>query len=157
MDVRRFELVTHWRLDAELVRVWERLCDSDSWPSWWPSVAKVELLRPGRDPDGVGAIRRLHWKTALPYDLVFDVEMIAIEPMRRIEGRAFGELDGVGIWTLHREAGATIIRYDWQVDVTKPWMRRLAPILRPVFAWNHKVVMRRGEAGLAKRLSAAAG
>jgi uncharacterized protein YndB with AHSA1/START domain len=153
MDAKRFELVTHWRLEAELERVWDHLCDSDSWPSWWPSVANVELLRPGREPDGVGAIRRMHWKTALPYDLVFDVEMIAIEPMRRIEGRAIGELDGVGIWTLHSENGVTIVRYDWTVEVAKSWMRLLAPLLRPVFAWNHKVVMRRGEASLARRLN----
>jgi len=109
-------------------------------------------LRPGQDPDGVGAIRRLHWKTALPYDLVFDVELIAIEPMHRIEGRAFGELDGIGVWTLGPEGGGTVVRYDWQVDVTKAWMRLFVPFLRPVFAWNHGVVMRRGEAGLASRL-----
>lgn len=152
MDAKRFELVTHWRLDAELERVWACLCDSDSWPCWWPSVTRVELLRPGQDPDGVGAIRRLHWKTALPYDLVFDVELIAIEPMHRIEGRAFGELDGIGVWTLGPEGGGTVVRYDWQVDVTKAWMRLFVPFLRPVFAWNHGVVMRRGEAGLASRL-----
>jgi hypothetical protein len=152
MDAKRFELVTHWRLDAELEQVWACLCDSDSWPSWWPSVTRIELLRPGQAPDGVGAIRRLHWKTALPYDLIFDVEMIAIDPMRRIEGRAFGELDGVGIWTLRTEGRATIIRYDWQVEVTKTWMRLLAPLLRPIFAWNHGVVMRRGEKGLARWL-----
>lgn len=157
MAPKRFELITHWHLDAEIDRVWERLCDSDSWPHWWPSVTKVELLRPGAGKDGVGAIRRLHWKTALPYDLVFDVEMIAVEPMRRIEGRAFGELDGVGVWTLNAEDGTTIVRYDWTVDVTKAWMRVWAPLLRPVFAWNHRVVMRRGEASLAKLLKAEGG
>ena len=154
MNATRFELITHWRLEAELERVWVQLCDSDSWPSWWSSVARVELLRSGHGADGVGAIRRLHWKTALPYDLVFDVEMIAIEPMGRIEGRAFGELVGTGVWTLRREGGVTIVRYDWTVEVTKSWMRLLAPLLRPVFAWNHGVVMRRGEAGLARLLQA---
>jgi len=153
MSAKRFELVTHWRLEADIERVWECLCDTDSWPSWWPSVVKVELLCPPRAPDGVGAIRRLHWKTALPYDLTFDVETIAIEPMRRIEARASGELEGVGIWTLGQNFGVTTVRYDWKVDVTKAWMRMLAPVLRPVFAWNHGIVMRRGEAGLVKRLS----
>lgn len=157
MPAKRFELVTYWHLDADIERVWECLCDSDSWPSWWPSVTKVELLRPAQAPSGAGAIRRLHWKTALPYDLIIEVETIGIEPMRRIEGRATGELDGTGIWTLRTESGLTIVRYDWTVDVTKAWMRRLAPLLRPVFAWNHGVVMRRGEAGLARRLKADAG
>ena len=157
MPSKRFELVTYWHLAASVERVWQCLYDTDSWPSWWPSVSKVEILRSGREPDGVGAIRRLHWKTALPYDLVFDVEVVEIEPLRRIEGRAVGELEGSGIWTLRPEGGGTIVRYDWNVDVTKYWMRLLAPVLRPIFAWNHGVVMRRGEIGLASRLRAEAG
>jgi hypothetical protein len=32
-------------------------------------------------------------------------------------------------------------------------MRALAPLLRPVFAWNHGTVMRRGEAGLTRLLA----
>lgn len=152
MTAKRFELVTLWQLDAAIERVWDRLIDTESWPSWWPSVTKVELLRPARTASGVGAIRRLHWKTALPYDLVFDVEVTKIEPLARIEARAVGELDGLGIWTLWSERGRTIVRYDWNVDVTRPWMRLLAPLLRPVFAWNHGVVMRRGEAELANIL-----
>ncbi|BGE85502.1 MULTISPECIES: hypothetical protein [Methylosinus] len=42
----------------------------------------------------------------------------------------------------------TVARYDWRVNVSKSWMSALAPILKPVFAWNHGVVMRRGETGL---------
>jgi uncharacterized protein YndB with AHSA1/START domain len=155
MASKRFELVTYWHLGAGVEQVWQHLCETDSWPSWWPSVTAVELLRRGRTPDGVGAIRRLHWKTALPYDLVFDVEVVGIEPLRRIEGRAFGELEGSGTWTLRPEAGGTIVRYDWKVDVTKAWMRTLSPVLRPIFAWNHGIVMRRGAAGLAGILQAA--
>jgi hypothetical protein len=39
------------------------------------------------------------------------------------------------------------------VEVTQPWMRFVAPIARPVFAWNHGVVMRWGHEGLARRLA----
>lgn len=152
----RFELVTHWYLDAPIEKVWERLRDADTWPLWWPSVIRVEPLK-GGGADGIGTIRRLHWKTALPYAVRFDVEVVGIEPLARIEGRARGELEGVGVWTLRRESCGTVARYDWRVEVTKAWMRTLAPILRPVFAWNHAVVMRRGEAGLARLLRADGG
>ena len=47
----------------------------------------------------------------------------------------------------------TVVRYDWSVDVTKPWMVWLAPLLKPVFKWNHDAVMRAGGVGLARRLS----
>ena len=32
------------------------------------------------------------------------------------------------------------------VEVRKPSVRRLTPVLRPVFAWNHRWAMERGEA-----------
>jgi hypothetical protein len=45
----------------------------------------------------------------------------------------------------------THVRYDWIVDTTKRWMILLAPVARPLFAWNHHAVMRRGQEGLAAR------
>jgi hypothetical protein len=150
---RQFELVTQWRLEAPTAAVWERIEDVAAWPRWWPSVRRVETLAPG-DADGIGAIRRLSWQTALPYDLTFDVEVVRVDPHRLIEGRAFGELEGTGAWTFAEAEGVTTATYDWRVDVGKPWMRRFAPLLRPVFAWNHGVVMRRGEAGLTRLLAA---
>ena len=46
------------------------------------------------------------------------------------------------------------IRYDWTVYVTKPWMVVLAPLLRPVFAANHRWAMARGFEGLQRELRA---
>ena len=46
------------------------------------------------------------------------------------------------------------MRYDWIVEVTKPWMRLSAPLLRPVFAWNHGKVMGWGYQGLTRKLAA---
>jgi hypothetical protein len=46
------------------------------------------------------------------------------------------------------------VRYEWIVEVTKPWQRLLAPVLRPVFTWNHNVVMGWGYDGLVKKLAA---
>lgn len=153
MPSSRFHLVTTWHLAAPLEPVWRALTKPDDWPSWWRAVAKVELLVPG-DADGIGAVRRITWRTALPYTLTFTTRTTRIEPMSLIEGRAEGELSGLGRWTLMPKDGATQARYDWMVDVTKPWMRMAAPILRPVFAWNHGAVMRWGEEGLARKLAA---
>jgi len=36
----------------------------------------------------------------------------------------------------------------------EPWMNLLAPIARPLFEWNHNVVMNWGAEGLEKRLGA---
>jgi hypothetical protein len=122
------------------------------WPEWWPYVAKVELLKQG-DADEIGSVRRITWKTALPYSLTFDSELLELERFKRMEGRAFGELEGSGIWTFTEgENGCTHVRYDWQVKTTKWWMNLLAPVARPIFAWNHDKVMEAGYIGLQNRL-----
>ena len=151
MATTQFALVTDWHLAAPLEAVWRLLEATGDWPEWWPAVARVERLREG-DANGVGAVHRLTWKTALPYTLAFDVETVRVEPMSEIEGHASGELDGTGIWTLHPEPGGTHVRYLWRVEVTRRWMRLLAPLLRPVFAWNHDKVMAWGLAGARARL-----
>jgi hypothetical protein len=79
----------------------------------------------------------------------------AVERPQRIEGRASGELEGLGVWTLRADGGWTEVRYDWSVRTTKRWMNLLTPVARPFFAWNHDVVMRWGGEGLARKLGCA--
>ena len=152
MSARDFHLVTEWTLAAPVEAVWRVIAAPDDWPSWWRAVRKVETLEPG-DARGVGAVRRVTWRTALPYTLTFVTRTTQAEPMRFIEGRAEGELDGTGLWTFTPRDGGTILRYDWRVAVTKPWMRIAAPLLRPVFAWNHGVVMGWGRKDIEARLA----
>ncbi|MDB5522449.1 MAG: hypothetical protein JWM58_212 [Rhizobium sp.] len=152
MSSTEYHLVTHWLIDASVEDVWRVLITPESWPEWWPSVKKVDLLRDG-DEAGIGAVRRLTWSTALPYDVTFEMQTVRIEPLSIIEGRAHGELEGVGQWTLRREGAKCHVRYDWIVKITKPWMIRLSFLLRPVFVWNHGVVMERGRRGLTRYLA----
>jgi carbon monoxide dehydrogenase subunit G len=142
-----FHLVTEWLLDASQDEVWQVLIEPERWPEWWPTVRRVELIDAG-DADGICSVRRLTWSTALPYDISFETTTVKVEPKRLIEGHAKGELDGIGRWTLTTEGDRCRVRYDWIVTVTKPWMVRLAFLLRPVFAWNHNQVMERGRRGL---------
>jgi hypothetical protein len=151
MASQQFDLVTNWHFDAPLDRVWAELNAPEDWPSWWRAVERVEVLAEG-DADGLGAVRRLTWRTALPYRLTFDMTATRIQPMTILEGRASGELDGVGLWTLTSSGSGTDVRYDWLIEVTKPWMRALAPVLKPAFQWNHDVVMAWGYEGLRERL-----
>lgn len=141
-------------MDAPLEQVWEAIKHSESWPEWWKGVIRVVELRAG-DADGLGGIRRSTWKSALPYKLEFDSEIVRIEHLKLIEARAFGELEGQGLWTFEAEAvDKTRVQYDWRVETTKPWMNLLAPLAKPFFRWNHDIVMGWGEDGLKRRLSA---
>jgi len=147
----KFHLITDWRIDAPREAVWRALMTPEEWPQWWRAVASVEHIGDG-DGNGVGAVRRMTWRTALPYRLTFTMRMTRVEPMSLIEGRAEGELAGIGRWTLSGDGARTNVRYEWIVDVAKPWQRLLAPLLRPVFTWNHNKVMQWGQEGLARKL-----
>ncbi len=148
---RHFDLVSHWRLEAPVEQVWSALTDPAGWPVWWPYVRQVQTLREG-GADGVGGVRRIDWSTRLPYRLCIDVEVIESVRHQRLRGRSSGQLDGEGLWLLRAEDGGTAVTYVWRVRLVKRWMRWLAPLMAPVFRWNHDAVMRSGEAGLQRWL-----
>jgi hypothetical protein len=146
-----YAFVTEWTIPAPVDHVWRELTTPDDWPTWWRGVERVEMLRPG-ETSGIGAVRRYTWRSRLPYRLTFVMETTRIEPCTLIEGMASGELEGRGCWQLRAAGGHTAVRYDWQVKATKAWMRFAAPIAKPLFAWNHDVVMEWGRQGLVRRV-----
>ena len=147
----QYSFVTHWNFNAPIEKVWHEIREMDSWPGWWKYVKSVQLIKPG-DENDIGSVRRITWTTALPYELTFDLELMSLDHLKRIEGKAFGELSGSGIWTFETIGDVTSVRYDWIVNTTKKWMNLFAPIARPVFSWNHDKVMEAGYDGLKRRL-----
>lgn len=156
MPSRHFDLVSHWRIAAPVDRVWAALTQPESWPQWWPHVRSVQTLRAG-DAEGLGSVRRIEWATRLPYRIVTEVEALESVRHQRLRARSGGSVRGEGLWLLQADdtaAACTDLTYLWRVELTQPWMRRWAPLLAPVFRWNHDSVMRSGEQGLARHLRA---
>jgi uncharacterized protein YndB with AHSA1/START domain len=149
----QYSFLTTWCIDAPIQRVWDVLFDAERYPEWWKGVRKVTELEPG-DEHGLGALNRFEWRSKLPYSLEFDMRVTRSEPPYLLEGQARGELEGVGVWRLYEGAAGTAVVYSWDVSTTRAWMNRLAPIARPVFAWNHDYVMHNGAHGLAEKLNA---
>jgi hypothetical protein len=116
-------------------------------------VESVVKLEPG-DDEGVGSLGRYVWKSRLPYRLEFEMRITTVHRPRLMEGRSVGELTGTGRWRLFEDDGTTAVLYEWNVETTRAWMNLLAPLARPVFAWNHDAVMRWGGEGLARHLGA---
>jgi len=147
-----YEFLTTWCLAAPIQQVWDTLYDSERWPEWWRGVERVQVLEPGEGEDRVGELSRYTWRSKLPYTLEFDMRTVNVKRPYLAEGKAQGELTGDGRWRLFEGNGATAVTYEWHVETTERWMNVLAPIARPVFAWNHDWVMARGGEGLARRL-----
>lgn len=146
-----YRLLTIWRVEAPLEKVYAAIENSLHWPRWWPGVEKVEELAAG-GADGVDSVRRYSWQGQLPYRVVFDVRATRIEKQVAIEGSARGDLDGVGRWHFARQGAVSIVRYEWHVRSTRWWMKLLAPLARPVFIRNHALLMAQGGEGLARLL-----
>lgn len=146
-----YAFLTTWLLDSPRDPVWAAIHDQARWPQWWRGVEEAAELRAG-DEDGVGAVSRMAWRSVLPYRVRFEVTTTRIEYPELMEGRAVGDLEGLGRWRLYEESGVTAVLYEWNVATGKAWMNGLAPLLRPVFEWNHDWVMARGGEGIAALL-----
>jgi hypothetical protein len=152
-EMANYDFVTVWRLEAPIDRVYDAIADSLRWPEWWSTVTAVEQVRRGDPATGVGDVRRYTFKGSLPYTLSFDLEVERLERPVTLGGRASGELEGTGVWTLSEDApGRTVARYDWNVRTTRWWMNLLAPLARPVFKANHDLVMNAGAKGICSLL-----
>lgn len=146
-----YKLITIWRINAPIETAWNAIYHSELWPVWWCGVESVIEIQKG-DKQGVGSIRRYVWKSILPYRLTFDAQTVRVDPPFLLKGLTTGELAGTGLWQLSQEGCETVIRYYWNIQTTQRWMQWLEPIARPLFIWNHNIIMHRGAEGLAKRL-----
>lgn len=151
IDMVDYKFLTVWKFDAPLEKVYEVIHDADNYHVWWKGQSKVETIRKG-DALGVGAVKRFRTRSVLPYSLVYDGTVMDVQPMKKIEGKTVGDLYGHGIWLFEQQNGTTWASYHWHVKTDVGWMNTLAPVLKPVFSWNHDVIMRWGGEGLAKYL-----
>jgi uncharacterized protein YndB with AHSA1/START domain len=143
-----------WEFEAPIQRVWEMISNPAPWPRWWKNCKDVERLR---EPDagGIGGVQRFSMQTQLPYTLRFEITSTRSEPPQVLAGDVGGQLRGTVRWELAQTSPEiTTIRYFWDVEPTRAWMRALSPLLRPVFVWNHRSMMRNAARGLAKMIDA---
>lgn len=151
-----FDLVSHWRLDAPLPRVWQAITQTEHWPRWWPGVVAVQQVAPG-DALGVGRVQQLTFRTGLGYRLQLTLEVTEVKREDRLRARAAGTLAGEGIWLMKQadaaQGGHTDVTFVWRVTPPAGLLRTLTPLLAPLFRWNHRRVMRAGRLGLTRYLA----
>lgn len=146
-----YNFLTIWKFSAPLDKVYDVIRDADKYHLWWKGQSPVQTISNGNGY-GVGTVKRFRTRSILPYSLVYDGIVLDVQPLKRIEGKTIGDLKGHGIWEFDCKSGATIASYYWNVKTDVHWMNALAPFLKPVFEWNHDVVMRWGAEGLARYL-----
>lgn len=145
----RYEFSDDWYVAAEPVVTRDLLRRIADWPTWWPSSLSVESVPP-RVP-GAREASRYRFQTRLPYQMVFQADVVHEEPMA-IETVVVGRVRGVGRWRVTPTTGGSRLHFNWSVDPQVLWMRLVSPLARPVFIWNHRVLMAEGARGFANSL-----
>jgi uncharacterized protein YndB with AHSA1/START domain len=146
-----YRFLTTWIVDAPIEPVWDVVYAIERWPEWWRGVQSVDELH-HRDGNGEGSVYRHVWRSKIPYAVSFDVTVVEVRRPHLIAASAEGGLAGTGTFRLFEGQLGTAVTYDWAVRTTKAWMNAIAPVARPIFAWNHHAVMKQGGVGLAKLL-----
>ncbi|MCX6208758.1 MAG: SRPBCC family protein [Bacteroidetes bacterium] len=148
---KSYSFITYWEINAPIEKVWALIYNSTEWANWWRGVVDVSELEKGNE-NGIDSIRRYTWKSKLPYKLSFDMRLTEFEYCKKLSGTAFGELEGNGTWMFKEKDGVTIVTYYWNIVTNKTWMNSLAFLLKPIFIYNHNVLMRWGKQGLEQKL-----
>jgi hypothetical protein len=152
MPANVYHFDSRWRMATTIQEVAEVLGATEDLPRWWPSVyLKVETLEPG-DEHGIGKVVRLHTRGRLPYTLVWSFRVMESCPPHGYTIEAFGDFVGRGVWTFVQDGTHADITYDWQIRADKPLLKWLSPVLKPLFAWNHRWAMARGQESLRREL-----
>lgn len=149
----RYHMKSVWEISAPLEKVYESIADSSAWSRWWPDVDQSYLVS-ANENDGIGSVWHYVWKTYYFWKLSFDIKLIEIEPLKRVSGIASGDLEGFGTWEFINKGQNTVVTYDWDVSIARPWMKILSPLLHSLFIKNHEVIMQRGGEGLSKWIGA---
>jgi hypothetical protein len=146
-----YHLQTIWHIKAPLEKVYDAILNSLSWPEWWLGVESVEQTAAGK-ANGINSIRRYSWRGELPYSLTLDMCATAIKKLLAIEGKAAGDLEGIGCWHFSHKGSISTVHFEWHVHSTKWWMNLAAPFARTLFIRNHNLIMTQGGEGLARLL-----
>lgn len=138
---------SEWSLEASRERVFETLKDLEGYVAWWPEVRDVKRIAEGRF--------EVVARATLPYELRFITSQSVLdENAGIIEAGLRGDLNGFTRWTLSQSNGHTVAVFDEEVHTGKRLLNVLAPVARPAFRYNHTLMMRHGQEGLQRLLTA---
>ena len=143
-----YHFVTHWRVRGTCAEVADILGETAQLSRWWPAVyLAVDVLRPG-GAHGLGERVNLITKGWLPYTLRWQSTVAEQRYPYGSTIEACGDFVGRGDWTFEQDGDVVNVTYDWNIRAEKPLLRKLTPVLRPLFSANHRWAMAQGQRSL---------
>lgn len=135
-----------WRINAPKQLVEQKIENIESWPDWWQGVESATIHH--KNSHYIGSRAGITWKAPLGYRLRLTITITDHAPGQLLHFTSAGDLDGYGSWSFKEKSSRTDMVIIWEVRTTKPWMNRLAFILKPLFIRGHHTVMKNGEKSL---------
>ena len=147
-----YHFTTRWRVQGTCGEVADILGDPLALPHWWPAVyLDAQEVEPG-DSGGVGRRVSLLTKGWLPYTLRWELVVAESRYPYGSTIDACGDFAGRGVCAFAQDGGFVDVVYDWRIRAEKPLLKTLTPVLRPLFAANHRWAMQQGEESLGLEL-----
>ena len=140
----RYHFVSTFRVVGDPERVWQVLSDVEDWGLWWGCLERSEAVSAAsghRGSPAVGSAYRHTLRSPLGYRLRYVIRIAGIEPQRSVDAEASGDLVGRGRAVAEVAGDEATIRFLWLVELSRPWMRWLSPVVRPAFTWAHRRLM----------------
>ena len=146
MAAHDYEFQSHWRVKGTVEEVSAILDAPLNLPFWWPQV----YLSIREEEAGVYALQTRSW---LPYHLRWKFHAVESRSPYGFTLHAWGDLEGVEVWDFQQDRAWVDIRHRWTVRASKPLLRYLPFVMKPLFAANHRWAMARGEESLVRELA----
>lgn len=149
MPVNEYRFRSVWSIAAAPAAVFDAVVDLAGYPAWWPDVRSVSEV----DEDTAEVV----CQAVLPYRLRLHMRRVLQDaPGGRLRVDLTGDLVGYLACLVDTDRGRTRLKIVQEVVVTRPLLRLLGPVARPLLVANHGAMMWRGQRGLRKHLAAAA-
>jgi Polyketide cyclase / dehydrase and lipid transport len=146
MTSTSYHFITQWQVEATCEEIYHTLRDTEDLTRWWPSVYLDVAVRDKGDKNGLGKVVELYTKGWLPYALKWQFRVMDVnqETFSGYALEAFGDLVGSGVWAFEQEGKNCNITYNWKIEATKPILKYLSFMLKPLFSANHHWAMQKG-------------
>ena len=153
MPAHVYRFSESWLIPAPRDEVWQVLSRAELLPQWWQGVY-LEATPLGDYPEPrVGNRFRARARGFLPYRLHFVLETAVLNRPEQVAIKLTGDLTGIWSATLTDVPEGTHVALEQETSADKLMLRLLSPVLKPLFAWNHRWTTPRGQAGLTAYLA----
>jgi hypothetical protein len=141
-----FRFDRSWRFDVSLDELWSAIADTGAFPAIFSWLRDYEA-----GPLASGTVARFRVQPPLPYSLHLVVTVVDVVDRSLVRTRVDGDVRGSADLAVLGIDGGSQARICWELELVRPSLVRVEPILRPVMVAGHDVVVSAGVRQFRKR------